>query len=243
MDYLYDNSFEGFLTCVYHHYYTQKADGIYIEDKYQHSILKESYTAVSDETFASRVYSAMENVFTAYDMKRIYRAFLSDIDGKEMIILNYIRLGFVKGGEVWKLHGNNIVYEFQRIDKKVADEVHRLKGFVRLSYLKGDIAYGVIEPEHRVLELLAEHFADRFKNQPFIIHDKRRNTAVISYDGKWCITPFTEDMMTELSDNEQHYRNLWKEYFGSIGIKERINIKCQKNFMPVRYRKHLTEMK
>ena len=27
-DYLYDGTFEGILTCIYHHYYTDKATGI-----------------------------------------------------------------------------------------------------------------------------------------------------------------------------------------------------------------------
>ena len=32
-DYLYDGTFEGFLTCVYHHYYTEPAAGICLKKK------------------------------------------------------------------------------------------------------------------------------------------------------------------------------------------------------------------
>ena len=34
-DYLYDGTFEGFLTCVYHHYYTEPAAGICLKEEYQ----------------------------------------------------------------------------------------------------------------------------------------------------------------------------------------------------------------
>ena len=35
---------------------------------------------------------------------------------------------------------------------------------------------------------------------------------------------------------------LWKEFFNTIGIKERKNLKCQKNFMPKKYWKNIIEM-
>lgn len=38
-DYLYDGTFEGFLTCVYHHYYTEQAAGICLKEEYQPSLL------------------------------------------------------------------------------------------------------------------------------------------------------------------------------------------------------------
>ena len=34
IDYLYDGTFEGILTCVYHHYYTEKASNRHIQERY-----------------------------------------------------------------------------------------------------------------------------------------------------------------------------------------------------------------
>ena len=39
MDYLYDGTFEGILTCIYHHYYTEKASGIFPAESYQSCML------------------------------------------------------------------------------------------------------------------------------------------------------------------------------------------------------------
>ena len=108
--------------------------------------------------------------------------------------------------------------------------------------LKGEVLYAPIEPDHDVCELLAEHFCDRFRNDPFIIHDKKRSKALVASAGEWYISEFTEQNLPALSDAESEYRELWKKYFSAIAIKERINPKCQRNFMPVRYWKNLTEM-
>ena len=43
------------------------------------------------------------------------------------------------------------------------------------------------------------------------------------------------------SEEEKEYQTLWQKYFDHIAIKERKNSNCQRNFMPLRYRKHLTE--
>ena len=46
----------------------------------------------------------------------------------------------------------------------------------------------------------------------------------------------------EASLQEKQFRQLWKEYFDHIAIMERKNTRCQNNFIPDRYRKHLTEI-
>ena len=38
------------------------------------------------------------------------------------------------------------------------------------------------------------------------------------------------------------FNDLWKSFFNSIGIKERNNYKVQRNFMPKKYWKYITEM-
>ena len=65
----------------------------------------------------------------------------------------------------------------------------------------------------------------------------------MAYDGEWYITDFTKEQVAGISADEQGYRDLWKQYFDNMAIRERINPSCQKNMMPVRYWKHLTEMK
>ncbi len=242
VDYLYDGTFEGFLTCVYHHYATERASGIYPKESYQPNLLVQSKEVNAEEVLANRVYTGIRNKISSFDLERIYKVFLSSYQDKENILLRYIQLGFKMGGGISRLHGNSIVYDVQKVDKQVAFEVHRYKGLLRFTVLVNDVMYSPIEPDHDILELLSDHFTIRFRDDPFIIHDKKRNKAMIAAGGQWYICEFSETALPDKSTKELDYQRLWRNYFDTIAIKERTNKKCQKNFMPVRYWKHLTEM-
>ncbi|MDO4869200.1 MAG: TIGR03915 family putative DNA repair protein [Bacillota bacterium] len=242
IDYIYDGTFDGLLTCVYNHYYIDRAGGIYTGDSYQPNMLWGSMTVETDEAKAAKVYDAIEEKISAYDLRGVYKAYLSSVPGKEMIILRYLVMGFRKGPAISSLHGDPVVKDFQAILKKISVEAERMLQFVRFSVMDGNILYADIEPDHDVLELLHTHFCDRFRNDPFIIHDVGRGKAMIAYQKHWYITDFDEDSVPRLSQEELSYRDLWKTFFDNIAIKERANYRCQRNFMPERYRRHLTEI-
>lgn len=241
MDYLYDGTFEGLLTCIHNHYYIEKATGIFTKDCYQPSLINSFQEVETDGLKATTVYEAIERKISSYDLKRIYRAYLSSVPEKEMKILNYVVLGFQRGSSISLLHGNPVVLEVQAIEKKISVERERMLQFVRFSVMEGGIMYAKIEPDHDVLELIGDHFSDRFRNDPFIIHDVKRDKALIACQRKWYISRFTGEDIPRESDEERQYQRLWQTYFDHIAIKERTNPRCQKNFMPVRYWKHLTE--
>ena len=251
VDYLYDGSFEGFLTCVFEHYYREKASGIYPRANYQSSLLSGSCMVETEVQKATRVYEAIGEKISNEDLRRIYRVFLSSDPEKENKLLQYIRLGFQKGAGLSLLHSHPVVYAVQQCEKKVSVETHRLKGLLRFSALKNrnaagqerEILYCCVEPDHDTLELIADHFSDRLKSDPFIIHDKIRGKAVFAQGGTWYISPFSEEELPALGERENEFRDLWKEYFETIAIQERINPKCQKRMMPVRYWKNLTEFR
>lgn len=242
IDYLYDGTFEGILTCIYHHYYTEKASGIFHRDSYQSTLLGGYMEVETDQMKAVTVYEAIERKISSYDLRRIYKAYLSNDPDKETKILRYIVLGFREGAKISMLHGNQTVFDIQSIEKKIEVEKERMLQFVRFSVMENDVLYARIEPDNDVVELIAGHFCDRFKNEPFIIHDVKRSKALIAYRKKWYISQFDEEDIPEFSADEHDYRRLWKNYFENIAIRERTNPRCQKNFMPVRYWKHLTEV-
>ena len=41
---------------------------------------------------------------------------------------------------------------------------------------------------------------------------------------------------------EEFIEDLWKTFFKTVAIKERENLKCQRNFMPKRYWENMIEM-
>lgn len=241
-DYLYDGSFEGFLTCIYHHYYTGKATGIYRQGCYQPSFLADSREVAPDEALAGKVGRAIAVKISRGDMERVYKVFASSDPDKENKLLAYLILGFLTGRDVNRLHGNPVVFDVQRIEHKVNHEIHRFLGLIRFTALGNGVLYSAFEPDHDILEFLGPHFSDRFRSDPFIIHDLARDKALVSAGGAWYICPFGPDAIPAPESGEEGIRRLWRDYFNAIAIKERTNPRCQKNFMPVRYWKHLTEM-
>ncbi|MBQ9060903.1 MAG: TIGR03915 family putative DNA repair protein [Firmicutes bacterium] len=242
IDYIYDGSFDGLLTVIWHHYYTDRAAGIFTEDRYQPSFLQGSRNVMTDPQKADRVYRAIRQKISEHDLRSVYRAYLSCDPEKEIKILRYVVLGFKLGHRTFSLHSDPVVADFQAILKKISKEQERMMQFVRFSVMEGDILYARIEPDNDVIELAAPHFCDRFHRERFIIHDVGRDKAVLASSGRWLVSAFALSQAPKASAEERDFRQLWKTYFDHIAILERTNARCQNNFIPDRYRKHLTEI-
>ncbi len=251
MEYLYDGSFDGLLTCVYHHYYREAAAGIYQQEYYQPALMVNSSVIMTDPVLARRVYRAIEEKISAEALAIIYHVYLSSSSDKENLILNYLRLGFKMGSKVDLYLTHPVVYPVHKLNRKVTLEVHRLLGLLRFKDT-GRFLYAVMSPDHHILTLIADHFADRLAGERWIIHDQSRKLGII-YDGqdsnnqnselqhKWYLTDFSCHMDDHISSEEQHWQQLWQLYFHRISIEFRYNPRLQSHFVPCRYRRHLLE--
>jgi len=248
MDYLYDGTFDGFLTCIYHNYYDEAADGIYPREFYQPSLMNRWMLVTPDQQHAARVYQAIEEKMAGDSLHNIYYAFLAQYPNKETIILNYIRLGFRMGSTIDSYHTHPHVQPLHKIARKVTAEVHRFLGLLRFSD-NGRFLHARLAPDHNILPMLADHFAERLKHERWIIEDEKRNQAVI-YDGfsrpkgsrqrHWYIICLDDPLNCE-AGAEDPYQELWKLYFNRIAIESRRNLRLQAQFVPRRYRKNLLE--
>jgi hypothetical protein len=86
MDYLYDGSFDGLLTCIYYNYYHQSADGIFRQDDYQPALMVDSMKVITDPCLAARVYTAVEEKISAGSLDTVYHVYLSSSPDKENLI-------------------------------------------------------------------------------------------------------------------------------------------------------------
>lgn len=241
MDYLYDGSFEGLLTCIYQHYYMEKATGLYDKSQYQADIFN-AYKEIPTELEKSDiVYRAIIKKISQLALRNTYYLYLSNSDEKENLILKYLIRGFKIGSTIDALHSDHLIHQVHLIARKVSLENHRFLGILRFSEIQGTL-YSEIEPDHDILVLLGDHFSDRFKSHSFIIHDKKRKKALISKDGEWLITEFDTLDSIQQSHKECAYRDLWKNYYNHIAVEGRENNRLRKQYMPARYWKHLPEM-
>jgi len=240
MDYLYDGSFEGLLTAIYYNYYEEKADGIYHKDYYQYSLTTNSRTLETNSEIAAKVYGAIEQKISAEALRQIYYVYLSNHPNKENLILRYLELGFKLGAKINSYYTHPAVLPVLKTAKKVSFEAHRFLGLVRFVEARNYL-YAALEPDNNIIVLLADHFAERLANENFIIHDKKRNIAVIYNRQEWFLSDLPKDLKVDFSDEEAFYQQLWQRYFKHMGIDDRKNPKLQAQFVPHRYRKNLIE--
>jgi probable DNA metabolism protein len=114
-----------------------------------------------------------------------------------------------------------------------------MKGFVRFQKAENDLMVAVIEPTYNIVNLLAEHFANRFPNMQWMIIDIKRGLG-IHYDGREIYEVCGN--AAEIPKINDEFSALWKGYYKSADIKERKNPRLQRRCLPVKYWKHLTEM-
>ena len=244
--YNYDGSFYGLLSCIYHIYYerTEPMD-ITIKDASlinQDSFLYETINIISSEEKAIKVYTSIIEKISSEALSDVYQAYLSSIEGKELMIYKYIKFGYKVGSKVYAYHYMAEVSNLKKIVKKVTIEVHNFCGFLRFE-LKNNFYYAEYEPDHNITELLLPHFVNRFADQNFIIHDIKRNVAAIFNTKDSFLTSFTAEELAAIKSEakEDPFQQLWKEYFTNMAIEERKNSRQQKKSMPSRYWKHMLE--
>ena len=117
-------------------------------------------------------------------------------------------------------------------------------GFVRFKEIAPLSFYAQIEPVYNILPIILNHFTLRFSDQNFIIHDLKREKAIMYNKESSIITDLSKDEGYLLSNlnNDENFESLWKTFYKSVNIKERENSKLRNQHMPKRYWNHLTEI-
>ncbi len=243
-DYLYDGSFTGLLTAVYQAYYHPvKPDSIMPQSSYNPGLFANPIFIAADSEKADKVYHAIINKISPAALRHVYRAYLSELPGIENTIYHYLRIGFKLGKQVNSHLTNQYVSKIHNVSRKVSSESHRMLGLIRFQLIAGDIYYAPIEPDYNIVGLVAPHFAKRLAGQKWVIHDVKRNSAALHNGEEWVLTDLNSESNFTAQEKEAFYQNLWRDYFKNAGVPDRKNPKLQRQFMPARYWKHLTEMK
>ena len=240
MIYLYDGTFDGFLCCVYAHYYDEKATAVFTLEGFQQQLSEACVVIEREDKKAKKVYQAMETKLGDEIVSKAYRCFLADDRDKDTRVLNYLRLCFRYGPRADEYRTHPWVLPVHELDKKVGGQAHRYLGILRFSDIQG-ILYAAYTPDYDITRIIMPHFADRFKMERFIIHDRKRQKAGVYANGQWVERDFNTDLLQYRSEEERSMEALWKGYFEHIAIEARRNAKLQANFVPKRYRSFVTE--
>jgi probable DNA metabolism protein len=245
VEYTYDGTFDGLLCCLWAHVYIEKADEILPAGCADQMSFSARTFIETDAEKAERVACGIEKKISGYALRRAYRAFLSGEPAREMDILHYVFFGFSIGRDVDKMHGHPICRRMDVLNHKVAREAERLRGLLRFGALESaegrPLLYAHITPDCDILQILMPHFLNRYRQEPFVIHDLNREKAAFAAAGRYEIRPLAKDYAPGYAKSEQAWKDLWRAYYVHAAIPERINEACRNRFMPERYWKNLVE--
>ncbi len=241
--YFYDGSFDGLLTAIYQAYHRREIPhGILIEEDFQESLLTEKVYIKTETEKSQRVYQSIKTKISNRALRDIFYVYLSELADAGTWIYEYLRLGWKIGKRFDGMFSDDRVLRVHKTSQKVAREKHRMLGLIRFRCLEDDIYYAPISPKYNIVGLLIPHFLNRFPRQSWIIHDVNRKIGVFYNGETWSLRDMDLENPVEFSDNEKLYQSLWKEYFKSIAIKDRINPKLQKRNLPMKYWRFLIEL-
>ncbi|WP_294079499.1 TIGR03915 family putative DNA repair protein [Proteiniphilum sp. UBA5384] len=249
----YDHTFDGLLSCVFFAYEQKKfPDLIFSESDQKPLFIEEQYYVDTEIEKSKRVWKALEKKLSKFARNMMLSVWLSELPETAMLLFRYIRKSIDHPQGIEMNFGDDDVLRIRDIAQKVATDAHKLVQFVRFQETVDGIWFAPVSPRYNVLSLIVPHFKSRYAGQPWIIYDTVRNVGLY-YDTRTVQEiSFSQKDLAELksgkpgneklSDEEAFFQQLWKEYFQSITIKERINLKLQRQHMPKRYWKYLPEI-
>ena len=267
--YCFDGTLTGLLCCVFRafqfreyeveiHAYTSKQNSAF-HHSLQDNLFNVSIDVVSDEAHAQRVWMALKQKLSNNALRQLYYAFLAENTDAYQHIFNYCIYIF-RHAQTQQVHSLEKNYTHPSVlaiaqwAKKVGREKHRMEAFVRFKKSSDGVFLSLIAPDFNVLPLIQRHFRNRYQDQRWLIYDEKRHFGIYydldqvqevdlsaqTIDAQKEIGG-SQQFLIDLDDQEVLYDQLWKDYFQSINIKERQNIKLHVQCVPKRYWRYLNE--
>lgn len=247
---IYDGTLEGFFTCVFTAYEQKlKVTSISPDTTAQEEIFSATEFIITDTEKADRVKRSLEKWISPTGRKRIYFAFLSEKPGIEMLLYQYIVKAVRNKSFSADDFGDEVILKVTQIAKMVSREKHRMEAFVRFMLTEEDIYFAHITPDFNVLPVILPHFQSRYADQKWMIYDlKRKYGLYYNLQNTQYIHLDLEDKLINgildpsvYAGSEKEFQQLWQQYFKSVNIVSRKNLKLHTQHVPKRYWKYLSE--
>ncbi len=238
--FIYDGSFEGFLTAIYYSYYKKITPTKIVKNYNDYTLFDKVVKINTNFFYAKKVHDALKKRFKTKHYKKIFHIFACDSIKFEKELYEFIVLGFKDQKNLSNINHPSIFF-LEKLESEYFRYLHKMYGFLRFEELHDSTLYAKLEAKFDILAPLGKHFLKRVDGHNFIIHDIKRSLAFINLDQKQSIHHVKDFSLPKLSQNEKKFQDLWKLFFKQAAIKERKNLKLQQNFVPLVYRKYMIE--
>lgn len=243
--YLCDDTVDGILTAVYLAWCagTSHTD-VRIRAAATLSFLEQYEEVHTDPEIALKVVNTILQKLSDEVYYYTYHACLSNDTDKASYVYRFLRKAFRTGPRIMNCLYDDDVLKIFKLTRFVSNEAHHYLEFVRFEELANGVLACRIAPKVNIVMLIAEHFRDRLFNENWIILDTIRNFAAVHNANGNCffVDSITEQQLLEfsaVSEKEQQFQALWKRFFDTIAIDERINPNLQRSLLPLRFRKYM----
>ncbi len=239
MRYIYDDTYEGLLSAIYEVFaFCDKNAEIVAQSDLPGPSLYETRNTPTDPAHAANVSAWIERLGSEV-AGGLYTAWLGREPGVDDLILAAMRIAKKHKCDPFSLRQYQQVCDLDGMRRRVGNEAHRMLQFVRFVKLDERVYAADIRPAYDVLQLIGDHFHSRFRDVAFMIRDLEHHKAILSNPREWYITDLPEYNPPIKGDGE--YERMWKDYFKTIAIEQRVNLRLQQQFVPKKYRSTMTE--
>ena len=255
MIYVFDGTMTGLLSCVFRAFAFKQFDVRITQDAHtQTGLFDEVIMVPSNDQHAARVWTALKSKVSSQSLRYFYYSFLSEQDQAFNHMFGFACYVFKSAYKVDQDYGHADVLGISQWAKQVGREKHRMEAFVRFKKCQDGLFLSLVKPDFDVLPLITRHFKNRYQDQRWLIYDEQRHYGIY-YDlneihqvkmnpqaiDQHIDTGFSQDFMIELDDEEVLYDQLWKDYFNSVNIEARKNLKLHIQYVPKRYWRYMNE--
>ncbi len=238
--YLYDGSFDGFLSCVFESYARKEQPSIIQTPEQEQPFLLALTSIATCPDKAKRVRNGLKRLSEEV-WEMIRDGFLCDcMNNREVSLLRLIHQLFRYGPSAAVNYADPDVNTVCKALRAMRNEAHLLTGFVRFSEYNG-VLVSVISPKNQVLPILAQHFSIRFPGEQFMIYDQNHRTAFMHTPHKKEFIEIESLTLPPIGKEEAAFRAMWRSYFDHVAIAQRENPVCQRTHLAMRYRPWMTE--
>ena len=241
-------NWDAMLTCIYEAWTSrlgQQNIRLELEPVEQYTLFNEYIHVDVNKGKADSVADAIVEKISSYVYYEL--TFCSMACEKDVLdnIYRVLILGFAYGPKVLEMVQFKDVMRNNEIRRRLGREVSRFTEAVRFQRINDSFYVAHIEPKSNLVLALGRHFQDRMPSENWMIVDDVHLEALIHPANEDFYLRFLSEIELEAlkrtEKTRDEYTDLWKVFFDTIAIKERINPKLQKNLFPLWARKHAVE--
>lgn len=245
-----EDSLEGVFSGIYQAYaggHNKTEIKLQIGEQGNYELFAEYVTIETDSSKAGKVAATIHREFGADTYLRLCRALATEFEEKGNAVYHAVEAG-LKMQNKRNILGNltnPFIHKVFEMDRYAQNEIHHLQGFLRFQELKEGILFARIGPKNNILTFLTPHFSDRLPLENFMIYDDQRDLLMIHPAGKESFLAsgdyLDEEKIVDFSGKELEYQELFKCFCHNIGIKERKNLRLQRQMLPLRFQEYMVE--